>query len=151
MGRSRHDHGDVVPRNSGRIAATTSRYEHKNVASFSSLILLSRVHEEILSLSLSLFVVSALITILATNPAFAAGKKKKEAPVPKAPIIASVTPTAITVTEDKTTKTFTITQFTEINVNGQRATVADVKPGMTVNVTIGMDPSKASRIVASGK
>ena len=43
-----------------------------------------------------------------------------------------------------------MTQFTEINVNGLRATAADLKPGMAVNVTIGMDPSQASRINASG-
>jgi hypothetical protein len=66
------------------------------------------------------------------------------------PVIASVTPTAITVTEAKATKTYTVTQFTEITVNGQRATVADLKPGMTVNVTLGTDASRASRINASG-
>jgi len=35
-------------------------------------------------------------------------------------------------------------------VNGQRATIADLKPGMMVTVTIGMDPSHASRVNASG-
>ena len=53
-------------------------------------------------------------------------------------------------TEGKATRTFIITQFTEINVNGQRATIVDLKPGMTVNVTIGMDPTRASRVVATG-
>ncbi|PYL20209.1 MAG: hypothetical protein DMF41_07070 [Verrucomicrobia bacterium] len=56
----------------------------------------------------------------------------------------------ITVTEEKTTRAFIITQFTEITVNGQRATIADLKPGMTVNVTIGVDPSQAGRIIATG-
>jgi hypothetical protein len=45
---------------------------------------------------------------------------------------------------------YTRQQFAEINVNGQRATIADLKPGMTVSVTIGMDPTHASRVVATG-
>jgi len=52
--------------------------------------------------------------------------------------------------QDQTSRTFAITQFTEINVNGQRATVADLKPGMKVSVTAGMDPSQAARISANG-
>ena len=44
-----------------------------------------------------------------------------------------------------------ITQFTEITVNGRKATAAELKPGMTVNVTLGTDPSKASRINATEK
>ena len=47
---------------------------------------------------------------------------------------------AITVSDNKITRTFVMTQFTEINVNGLRATAADLKPGMVVNVTIGTDP-----------
>jgi hypothetical protein len=61
-----------------------------------------------------------------------------------------MTVNAITVSEEKTTRTFIITQFTEINVNGQRATIADLKAGMTVSVTIGVDPTRASRINATG-
>jgi hypothetical protein len=55
------------------------------------------------------------------------------------------------VVDDKVTKTLTITQFTEINVNGRKAVVADLKPGMTVSVTLDTDPSRASRINATGK
>jgi hypothetical protein len=51
----------------------------------------------------------------------------------------------ITVSEEKTTRAFIIAQFTEITVNGQRATIVDLKPGMTVSVTIGTDPTRASR------
>jgi hypothetical protein len=36
------------------------------------------------------------------------------------------------------------------HVNGQRATLADLKPGMTMTVTIGTDPTHASRINAEG-
>ncbi len=99
-----------------------------------------------------LVVVSVLLVALATPPAFAGGKKKKAFPAPKyqAPVISNVTGNTITVTEEKTTRAFTITQFTEVTVNGQRATIAALKPGMTVNVTIGVDPSQAARVNASG-
>src|SRR6266446_8593137 len=97
-------------------------------------------------------VVSILLTGITITPAFGKGMKKKATPVPAyhQPVISSVTGNAITVSEQKTTRTFTVSQFTEINVNGQRATIADLKPGMTVNVTIAVDPSRASRINASG-
>ena len=97
-------------------------------------------------------VVAILLAALATAPAFAGGKKRKSSPAPRyqAPFISSVTGNTITVTQEKVTRAFTITQFTEIRVNGQRATIADLKPGMTVSVTIGMDPSQASRVSATG-
>jgi hypothetical protein len=97
-------------------------------------------------------VVSVLLAGIAIIPAFGKGRKKKATSVPAyhQPVISSVTGNAITVSEQKTTRTFTVSPFTEINLNGQRATIADLKPGMTVNVTIGMDPSYASRIVATG-
>jgi hypothetical protein len=96
-------------------------------------------------------VVSVFLVFIVAGPAFGGGKKKK-APATEyhQPVISSVKGNAITVSDEKTTRAFTITQFTEINVNGQRATIADLKPGMTVNVTIGLDPSHASRIIAEG-
>ena len=98
----------------------------------------------------ALIVISVLLVALAT-PAFAGSKKKKATPPPyQARVISSVTGNTITVSEEKTTRTFIITQFTEINVNGQRAAVADLKAGMTVSVTIGVDPTRASRVVATG-
>jgi len=57
----------------------------------------------------------------------------------------------ITVSDDKVTRTFVITQFTEINVNGQRATVADLRPGMVVNVTMDTDPARASRSMPTAR
>ncbi len=95
--------------------------------------------------------VSVLIVLIVASPAFGGGKKKKATPAAEyhQPIISSVKGNAITVSDAKTTRAFTITQFTEINVNGQRANAADLKPGMTVNVTIGLDPSHASRINAA--
>ena len=96
-------------------------------------------------------VVSVLLVLVTSSPAFGGGKKKKATPAPayQQPVISSVKGNAITVSDAKTTRAFTITQFTEININGQRANVADLKPGMTVNVTIGLDPSHASRINAA--
>src|SRR5919204_2404715 len=75
-------------------------------------------------------------------------------------VISAVSPTVVTVTEqivsdkgkvlNKTSKAYLVSQFTEITVNGQRATIADLKPGMKATVTIGTDPTKAARIVANG-
>ncbi len=76
-------------------------------------------------------------------------KPKPKAPELHATTIQSVNPNAITIVEDnKVTKSFAITQFTEISVNGQRAAVTDLQPGMSVSVTMGADPSKLSRIDA---
>ena len=97
---------------------------------------------------LILFVLFGLLT---TGIALGGSKKKFVPPVQHPPVIASVTATSITVTEEKITKTLTINQFTEITVNGQRATVAQLKPGMIVTVTLGTDATKASRINATGK
>jgi hypothetical protein len=96
-------------------------------------------------------VVSVLLVALVSAPAFAGGRKSKaSSPKYQPPVISSVTGNTITVTQEKTTRAFTITRFSEITVNGQKATIADLKPGMSVSVTIGVDPSQASRVVATG-
>src|SRR6266704_864111 len=97
-------------------------------------------------------VVAVLLAVIAIGPAFGKSRKKKATPSPAyhQPVISSLTGNTITVSDEKTTRTFTVSQFTEINVNGQRATIADLKPGMTVNVTMGTDPTHASRINAEG-
>ena len=97
-------------------------------------------------------IVSFLLVALVSAPALAGSRKKKASPAPKyqPPVITSVNGNTITVTQEKVTRAFTITQFTEITVNGQRATLAALKPGMTLSVTIGMDSSQASRVVATG-
>ena len=91
--------------------------------------------------------------MLLPGAVFAAPKKPKATPAPiiQAPTIAAVTADSITIKEAQATKTLGITQFTEIMVNGRKATAAELKPGMTVNVTLGTDPSKASRINATAK
>ena len=43
-----------------------------------------------------------------------------------------------------------ITGCAFVYVNGQKATVADLKPGMRVTVTAGLDRTQAARIEASG-
>ena len=96
--------------------------------------------------------IAVLLALLTASPALGASKKKPSPPPQsQAPTITSVTANSITVTEAKVTKTLTITQFTEITVNGQRGTAADLKPGMGVSIALGTDPSKASRINATGK
>src|ERR1700686_2402002 len=99
------------------------------------------------SRSFAVIVFSILLLGIALNPALARGKRKATSPARHETLISSVNPTAVTIIEDKVARTFTITQFTEINVNGQKATVADLNPGMIVSVTIGTDPTRASRIV----
>jgi hypothetical protein len=95
-----------------------------------------------------LFVLAISIVLAFSNAAVAGSKKK---PTPASRTIARVTADSITIKDENATKTPTITQFTEVNVNGRKATAAELKPGMTVSVTLGTDPSKASRIIATGK
>ena len=98
-----------------------------------------------------LFLIAIVCGLLAFDSAFA-GSKKKPTPAPdRNPVITSVTANSVTISEGKTTKTLGINSFTEIMVNGQKGTVAELKPGMIANVTLGTDATKASRVVATGK
>jgi hypothetical protein len=92
----------------------------------------------------------SVLAIVSLAPASAeAGKAKKKAtPAPHQTVISSVTATSVTVKEDTTTKTLAISAVTDITVNGQKATAADLKPGMIVSVTL-TDPTRASRIIAT--
>ena len=51
---------------------------------------------------------------------------------------------------EKKSRAFGITKFTEIIVNGRKGTVTELKRGMRVSVTAGMDRTVASRIDANG-
>jgi ABC-type oligopeptide transport system substrate-binding subunit len=94
--------------------------------------------------------VSALAMLsLFAGSAHAKAKKKPPAEVQKT-IIDSVTPTAVTIKEGTVTKTLTISSVTEVTVNGQKATIADLKPGMVVSVTL-RDPTNAGRIAATSQ
>lgn len=94
------------------------------------------------------WLVPAALALALITPGFAAERKKK-APEYHDTVIASVAANAVTITEDKTTKTFPINQFTEITLKGQKATIADLQPGMAVSVTLGTDGVTASRVAAS--
>lgn len=100
---------------------------------------------------LRFLLVALILGTLAFSPAFGASKKKPTPAPVQTPVISSVTATSITITEGKTAKTLAITQFTEITVNGIKATAAELKPGMNVHITLGTDPTKAGRINATGK
>lgn len=100
---------------------------------------------------LRLLLFAVWFATLTLSPAFSASKRKSEAPLIQGSVIASATAISITITEGKTAKTLIITQFTEITVNGIRATAAELKPGMNVSVTLGTDPTRAGRINATGK
>ena len=101
--------------------------------------------------AISVIFTCALIQILAPDSGLAGGRKKKVSPAEQHDhVIANVTANSITVTNQKETRTFIVTPFIEINVNGQKGTIADLKSGMRVNITIGVDPTRAGRIVASG-
>jgi hypothetical protein len=52
--------------------------------------------------------------------------------------------------EEKRSKSFRITKFTEIMVNGRRGAIAQLRPGMRVHVTAGTDRTVAARIEANG-
>ncbi len=96
-----------------------------------------------------LIAVCALLTVSMPPLAQARGRKKRTpAPTPHAIVIARIGANSITVTDENTTKTVTVTQFTEITVNGRRATFADLKPGMVVSLTLS-SPTQASRITAT--
>ena len=86
-------------------------------------------------------------------PAFGGGRKTSAAPAPTQHeiLLSNVGPGSVTISDDKTAKTLVVTQFTEITLNGQKATIADLKSGMIVSVTLGTDPTRASRINATSK
>src|ERR1700736_920940 len=62
-------------------------------------------------------------------------------------LISTVSPSQITISEDSGPRTFTITPFTEVIVDEQRAKVADLRPGMRVSVTLD-DPVRLRQIKA---
>lgn len=88
--------------------------------------------------------------LLGTVPAFAGGRRAAPKPRPSPPktVVANVSATALTISGNTGAKTLNVTPFTEIIVNGQKATLADVKSGMVVDVAL-RDPTTASRITAA--
>src|SRR5207248_9934656 len=97
--------------------------------------------------------ICVLLTAFAfVAPSFAKAKKTTKAtPAPvHEPMISAVSGNTITVTDDKTARALTVNQFTEITLNGQKATLADLKPGMSVSVVLS-GATQVSRITATTK
>ncbi|MFL6584017.1 MAG: hypothetical protein ACJ8KU_05825 [Chthoniobacterales bacterium] len=94
------------------------------------------------------------VAVAGQQHAVAGGRKKaKSTSAPQQPpAIIALGPSSITVDEGRgVIRTFTVTSFTEITLNGQRASLPDLKAGMTVDVSMGPDPLQARRITATGK
>ncbi len=68
---------------------------------------------------------------------------------PQHTTISLVSSDSITIQSGKESKTFKITQDTAIELKGSRATVADLKPGMRVSITPGLEPTIAGHITAN--
>ena len=83
-------------------------------------------------------------------PCFAKTTKKATPAPTHEPVISNVSGNTITVTDDKSARAINVSSVTEVIVNGQKATVADLKPGMTVSLTLS-SPTQASRVVANTK
>ncbi len=97
----------------------------------------------------SVALLALVVGFAAVAPTVDAGGRKKAKPVEHHDtLISAVAPNSITITEDKTPKTFPINQSTEVYIRGQKATVAELQPGMGVSVTVAMDGMTASRISA---
>ena len=94
----------------------------------------------------------ACLALLFAVPVFAADKKKKKKePEPTVNVITAVNPDSVDLAMGTATKSVKVTQFTEIRVNGQKGSFADLRPGMIVSdLGLGADPSVASRLNVSG-
>ena len=95
------------------------------------------------------FVICAAVTLAFLTSVEAKPKKATPPPV-RETVISSVSGNAVTVTDEKTAKTLTVTPFTEVIINGQISKLEDLKPGMAVSLTLS-SPTQASRITATSK
>jgi hypothetical protein len=94
---------------------------------------------------------------LALSVAAFAGPKitPREPFKPSYDAVQSVDTTANTITinhvnsKDTSTKVYKLDQKTEIEVNGEKGTLNDVKTGMKISVTPGFNDDEASRVVVS--
>lgn len=94
-------------------------------------------------------IVCALTAFCLAGPAVAKPKKKGPPPVQQT-VISSISGNTVTITDEKTAKTVTVTPFTEVLINGAKAKLDDLKPGMVVSLTLS-SPTQASRITATSK
>ena len=95
-------------------------------------------------------------SLISTPVVHAKGKgKKAEPPKPQYAVVSAVDPGAKTVTishvnsPNPASKQLKVNERTEIEVNGQKGTLTDLKVGMKVSTTLGMDPTVAARLVAT--
>ena len=95
-------------------------------------------------------VVCTVISLSMVIPGMAKPRKKATPPPVHETVISSVSGNTITITDEKTAKTVTVTPFTEVVINGQKSTVNDLRPGMVVSLTLS-SPTQASRIVATSR
>jgi hypothetical protein len=96
--------------------------------------------------SFRMFLALTILAVVVAGPARAAGKKKP-APEPVRPFISAVNVGSVTVTTGATTKTLALKSNSEVLINGQKASPADLKTGMIVNnLGVGTDPAVVSRI-----
>jgi hypothetical protein len=101
--------------------------------------------------SLLRLVLCALLACSVVSSSFARTRSTAKAtPASHEPRISAVSGNTITVTDDKSAKTITVSPLTEITLNGQKATFADLKPGMVVSLTL-TGPTQASKIAATSK
>ena len=111
------------------------------------------------------FASAVIISFAIVHPSLLASSYRSSFKTPPTPshqetIITNVAADSITVEirivsakgkiEEKKSRAFGITKFTEIIVNGRKGTVAELKRGMRANVTAGMDRTVAARIDANG-
>src|SRR4051812_25091386 len=73
---------------------------------------------------------------------------KKATPAPVHTTISSISADSITITDAHGTKTYKITKDTALELKGQTVKAEELKAGMRVSVTMGSDPTVASRIAA---
>jgi hypothetical protein len=108
-------------------------------------------------MSTSLYRKFILLLACIVPSAFASGGplKPRQPFKPTYDVIQSVDATAKTVTighansKDTSTKTYKVAKDTDIQVNGAKGDLNDVKTGMKVSITLGIDEDVASRLVVS--
>ena len=101
-------------------------------------------------MKIKVLLVFVCAVLIAVAPCFARTTKKATPPPTHVPTISAVSGNTITVADDKSAKTITVSPLTEITVNGQKSSLADLKPGMTVSLTLS-GPTQASKIAATSK
>ena len=96
-----------------------------------------------------LFIPIALLALASPATGLAKDTRKTKPRQSHATLITAVSPTSISVRQEKTEKTVPITPATEIYVRDTKTNVDALQTGMAVNITLAMDGASASRISAT--